>query len=208
MQQNASKRIIPPEVLLEAYSQGIFPMSDSRDDDFFQWYSARRRGIIPLDQFRVSSNARRLIRNNRYKIRFDHDFRGVMERCADRETTWISDLIIESFCALHELGYAHSVEVYSRDEQPEMVGGLYGVSLRGAFFGESMFNTERETAKIALFYCHKALANGGFELWDTQFYTDHLGRFGAVEIGEDEYDRRLREAMKKEAAFRAVEADV
>ena len=206
MNRRDSTRIIPPEVLLEAYAQGIFPMSDSRHDESFQWYSARKRGIIPLDQFHVSSNVRRIIRNDHYLVRYDSDFRGVMERCAERSSTWISDLIIESYCMLHELGYAHSVEVYKPDSLG-MAGGLYGVALKGAFFGESMFNYERETSKIALYYCHKALVEGGFELWDTQFYSEHLGQFGATQISKDEYKKLLEQALQKEAAFEPVLSD-
>lgn len=192
--------VIPPKVLLEGYSIGIFPMADSDDDHKVKWYTAERRGIIPLDEFSVSSNAERLIRQERYTIRFNHAFRETMEHCANRETTWISDDIIESYVQLHRLGHAHSVEVYN--DEDEMAGGLYGVSLAGAFFGESMFNYDRETSKIALWYCHKALVEGGFVLWDTQFYTEHLGQFGGIEISAKEYERRLVKAMNTRAEFK------
>jgi len=181
------------------YSQGIFPMADARDSKEFSWYTADRRGIIPLDDFHVSSNVQRIIRQGRYRIEIDTAFRRTMEHCADRETTWISDLLIESYTRLHEAGFAHSVEVYN--DEDNMVGGLYGVSLKSAFFGESMFNKERESAKVALYYCHKALVEGGFELWDTQYYTDHLSQFGCIEITGEKYLDLLDEALTSEARF-------
>lgn len=190
--------MIEPDVLLSGYARGIFPMADSRDDTEAKWYTARRRGIIPLDRFRVSSNVRRIIRNDHYEVRVDSDFQGVMEGCADRSSTWISDEMIESYCRLHELGHAHSVDVYS---EGRLVGGQYGVSLGAAFFGESMFEKAREASKVALYFCHKALVSGGFELWDTQFWNEHLAQFGCIEITEEEYRRRLRDALKKRAAF-------
>lgn len=198
------KDIIAPEILLQGYARGVFPMADSRDADDVEWYTAHRRGVIPLDQFHVSSNVRRQVRNHHYEVRFDTAFREAMVHCANRRSTWISDLIINSYEQLHELGHAHSVEVYSH-ETGQMVGGLYGVSLQAAFFGESMFNYERETAKIALYYCHRALVEGGFTLWDTQFYTEHLGRFGCVEIEADDYALLLEQAMRKKATFRFPE---
>jgi len=195
--------MISPKELLNAYANGIFPMADSRDDPEAKWYTSRRRGIIPLDEFRVSSNVRRIIRNNHYYIKFDYAFRQVMEACADRESTWISHEIVDSYCRLHELGYAHSVSVYNR--QWELVGGQYGVSLKAAYFGESMFGWDKEASKVALYWCHQALKQGGFELWDTQFWTQHLSQFGCVEIPADEYEKRLQSALQKEAEFKAVD---
>jgi len=200
--QGKNQKIIPPSVLLEGYSLGIFPMSDSRDDEKVNWYTAERRGIIPMDEFHVSSNVQRKIRNDHFDVTFDHEFREVMLQCANRNTTWISDLIIDSFCELHERGYGHSVEVY--DKEGNLVGGLYGVELGAAFFGESMFNYEPETAKIALAYCHRALVEGGFELWDTQFYTEHLSQFGCMEIPSTRYKKLLQKALKKRADFKPV----
>jgi leucyl/phenylalanyl-tRNA--protein transferase len=178
--------IIPPHILLDGYSKGIFPMAEHRHDSSVAWYTAKRRGIIPLEDFKITSNARRLIRNDHYKVSLDEDFERVVRTCADRPHTWISERIITSYKRLHEIGHAHSVEIYSRDHG-DLVGGLYGVSLQAAFFGESMFNKERETAKIALYYCHKALVEGGFKLWDTQFYSDHLAQFGCIEISAQRY---------------------
>ncbi len=194
-----SKRIIPPEILLESYSRGIFPMSEARDDNSVGWYSASLRGIIPMEKFKVSSNVERLIRQERYNCRMNTQFRQVMVECADRQSTWISDIIIDSFEILHFSGHAHSVEIY--DEENELAGGLYGVSLGGAFFGESMFKNANEADKIALWHCHQILEKGGFELWDTQFYTDHLSQFGCIEITAEDYDQRLKKALKKEAVF-------
>lgn len=195
--------MIEPNVLLSGYARGIFPMADYRDAPDVKWYTSQRRGIIPLDNFRVSSNVRRLVRNQRYDISFDSSFREVMEQCANRESTWISNEIIESYCRLHELGYAHSVDVFNREG--ELVGGQYGVSLGAAFFGESMFEQAREASKIALYYCHKALVQGGFELWDTQFWSEHLAQFGCIEISAAEYQERLQQATQKEAVFEPVD---
>lgn len=194
------KRIIPPEILLESYSEGIFPMSETRDDDSVGWYSASMRGIIPMENFKVSSNVERLIRQGRYSCKINTQFRQVMVECADRQSTWISDIIIDSFEILHQAGHAHSVEIY--DDENKLAGGLYGVSLGGAFFGESMFKNAKEADKIALWHCHQILEKGGFELWDTQFYTDHLSQFGCIEITAAEYERRLESALKKEAYFK------
>lgn len=195
--------MISPEDLLNGYANGIFPMADARDDPEARWYTASRRGIIPLDNFRVSSNVRRIIRNHHYHIKFDEAFRKVMEACADRESTWISEEIIQSYCRLHRLGHAHSVSVY--DEDWKLVGGQYGVSLGAAFFGESMFETAKEASKVALYWTQKALVNGGFELWDAQFWSEHLAQFGCIEIPPEEYQRRLKEALNKEAEFSPVE---
>jgi len=199
MNQGNSNKIIPPEALLDGYRRGIFPMSESREDRKVGWYSARQRGIIPMDRFKVSKNVERIIRQERYVCRVNTCFRDVMEECADRNTTWISDLIINSFELLHLAGHAHSVEMFNK--QGELAGGLYGVTLGAAFFGESMFKNSKEADKVALWHCHRILKKNGFELWDTQFYTDHLARFGCIEIPASEYDRRLERALKKECEF-------
>jgi len=191
-------RIVPPELLLQAYAQGVFPMAESRDDPEINWYSARRRGIIPLDEFRVSKKVRRLIRNKPYRWSANRDFRSVIEGCADRESTWISDRIIASFEALHKLGHAHSVEIWQDDR---LVAGVYGASLRAAFFAESMFQRAPEMAKVALWHCHKILVDGGFRLWDVQFHTAHLARFGCREISAKEYRRLLARALRQNADF-------
>ncbi len=191
--------IIPPEELLEGYSIGIFPMAKSRHDDQIEWYTARRRGIIPLDRFHISRKMKRLIRNDNYDFSCNTRFREVIEGCAERQQTWISDNLIESFDRLHELGYAHSVEVYNKEGK--LIGGTYGAALGAAFFAESMFQREKEASKAALYYCHQLLQKGGFELWDVQFYTPHLARFGCIEISDEEYKKRLNKALEKYAHF-------
>ena len=193
-------RIIPPEILIEGYANGVFPMADDGDDEHVHWYTATQRGIIPLEDFKVSSNVRREIRKAEYTCKVNTAFKDVVKACADRETTWINELIINSYSLLNEMGFAHSVEIYNLDE--ELVGGLYGVSLGAVFFGESMFKKKNEYDKIALYHCHQILLNRGYELWDTQFYTDHLGTFGAKEIMADEYSVLLAEALRKECIFK------
>lgn len=191
-------KIIPPEILLKAYEQGIFPMADSGEDEDLNWYSARKRGVIPFDQFHMTKNVLRIIRQQRFSIKVDEQFSEVVKACANRESTWINDLIINSYEILNQYGNAHSVEVYNKDA---LVGGLYGVTLGSVFFGESMFRKEKEADKVALYYCHQILKNNGFTLWDTQFYTDHLGRFGCKEIEAEKYDLLLKKALSKEAIF-------
>lgn len=195
--------MINPQELLNAYANGIFPMADSREDPEAKWYTSSRRGIIPLEEFHVSSNVQRIVRNHHYNIKFDSAFREVMEACATRSSTWISHEIIESYCRLHELGHAHSVSVYNQEW--ELVGGQYGVSLGAAYFGESMFGWAKEASKVALYWTHQALKKGGFELWDTQFWTEHLAQFGCIEIPASEYEKKLESALQKEAAFKAVD---
>ena len=190
--------IIPPQQLLEGYAMGIFPMAESRTDEEVHWYTARLRGILPLEGFRVSKKVKKLSRQPRFTMAINRDFKGVMEGCAGRESTWISQTIIDSFVTLHRLGYAHSVEVYEHDK---LAGGLYGVALGGAFFAESMFQTVKEASKIALYHCHNHLVRQGFELWDVQFYTDHLSQFGCIQITDTEYEVKLKKALEKKAEF-------
>ena len=192
-------KIIPPENLLNAYAQGIFPMADSKEASGVNWFSATKRGIIPLEDFHISKNVARIIRQGRFTVKVDTCFRDVIQACADRESTWINDLIVNSYEILYQAGNAHSVEVF---EENELIGGLYGVHLHSAFFGESMFKTQSDADKVALFYCHQILQKNGFILWDTQFYTEHLGRFGCVEIEAEEYELLLDKALDKHAKFR------
>ena len=173
-------------------------MADSREDEEVDWYSARKRGVIPLDEFHMTKNVIRIIRQGRFEVRIDKNFREVIKACADRETSWINDLIINSYDILNQSGNAHSVEVYKGGN---LAGGLYGVTLGGAFFGESMFRKEKEADKVALYYCHQILQKNGFSLWDTQFYTDHLGRFGCKEVEAVEYKKLLENALKEKASF-------
>lgn len=191
--------IIPPENLLQAYAQGIFPMADSKESEEVEWYTSRKRGIIPIGEFHTSKNLARIIRQERFEIRVNSDFREVVKQCANRETSWINDLILNSYDVLSQRGNAYSVECY-RDG--ELAGGSYGVKLKGAFFGESMFKKEKWADKVALHYCHKILEKNGFLLWDTQFYSEHLSQFGCTEIDVPEYEEMLNEALKKDCEFK------
>lgn len=178
--------IIPPEVLLGAYAQGVFPMAE---DGEILWFSPERRGIIPLDdRFHIPHGLKKALRKKPFEIRFNTAFREVMMACAERESTWIDGAIIESYCALHELGHAHSVECWDAEG---LQGGLYGVALGKAFFGESMFSRKTDASKIALVALVERLRERGFELLDTQWMTDHLRTFGGIEVGRDEYLRML-----------------
>ena len=178
--------IIPTEVLLGAYAQGVFPMAE---DGEILWFSPERRGIIPLDdRFHIPHGLKKALRKKPFEIRFNTAFREVMMACAERESTWIDGAIIESYCALHELGHAHSVECWDADG---LQGGLYGVALGKAFFGESMFSRKTDASKIALVALVERLRERGFELLDTQWMTDHLRTFGGIEVGRDEYLRML-----------------
>ena len=156
-----------------------------------------------MDKFRVSGNVERIIRQGRYSCKINTQFRHVMQKCANRKTTWISDIIINSFEILHKAGHAHSVEVYGKDGT--LAGGLYGVSFGGAFFGESMFKNQVEADKVALWHCHRILDLNNFSLWDTQFYTDHLAQFGCIEIPAIEYDELLKSALKRQCRFKEFE---
>ena len=191
--------MISVDALLNAYASGWFPMAVTPGD--IRWYSPDPRGIIPLEAFHVPSRLARTLRAHPFEIRIDTRFRDVIEGCAERtddDGNWIDPEIIESYCALHEKGFAHSVEVW-RDAQ--LVGGLYGVALGGAFFGESMFHRVSDASKAALVALVDRLSARGFVLLDTQWVTDHLLQFGAVEITRRRYLRRLDEALAIEATF-------
>jgi leucyl/phenylalanyl-tRNA--protein transferase len=193
---------ITPEVLLKAYAAGIFPMAEDADDPSLFWVEPRERGIIPLEGFHVTKRLARTVRSDVFTIRIDYDFDAVIDGCAapgfDREKTWISRRIRELYGALFDAGHCHTVEVY-RDDR--LVGGLYGVRLQSAFFGESMFHTERDASKVALVHLVARLRKGGFRLLDTQFVTSHLKQFGAVEIPRRDYKRLLQSAMESKAEW-------
>jgi leucyl/phenylalanyl-tRNA--protein transferase len=176
--------VIDPDVLLRAYALGVFPMSDSRDAEEVFWVEPKRRAVIPLDAFRMSHSLRKAIRSDRFEVTADCAFEAVIRRCADREETWINSPIEESFVRLHARGFAHSVECW-RDGA--LVGGLYGVALGYAFFGESMFSAETDASKVALAWLVARLNAGGYRLLDCQFMTDHLRTLGAVEITKKAY---------------------
>lgn len=189
---------ISPDILLRAYGIGIFPMADGRDDPEIHWIDPRRRGIMPLDGFHLSRSLARRIRQGVFQVTADRDFTGVVEACAQRKETWISHRIQTLYEALHRLGHAHSIEVWDRDA---LIGGLYGVTLGAAFFGESMFSRRTDASKIALAYTVHRLNAGGFRLFDTQFLTPHLASLGGVEIPRAEYHERLAKALTHKADF-------
>jgi leucyl/phenylalanyl-tRNA--protein transferase len=190
--------MIPSSLLVAAYREGIFPMA--LEDGEIGWFSPDPRGIIPVDEFHVPRRLQRVVRSDEWTVRVDTRFEDVMCACAERpaEGTWISDEIRESYVELHRQGMAHSVEVW-REES--LVGGLYGVHLGGAFFGESMFHRVRDASKVALVALVERLRSRGFVLLDTQWTTPHLEQFGAIEIPRREYLRRLKGALRVECEF-------
>lgn len=189
--------MLTPQILLKAYSCGLFPMSESADDPELFWVDPEIRGIIPLDQFHIPKSLKKAINRNTFEIKINSDFGAVMRACAeettDRPTTWINDTILDLYQGLHETGHAHSVEAW---QDQKLVGGLYGVSLGSAFFGESMFSRVTDASKICLTYLVKHMIKNDFTLLDTQFTTDHLKRFGAIDIPRDEYGILLSKAME------------
>ncbi len=193
---------LTPEVLLNAYCSGIFPMADDRDGPI-HWYAPDPRAIIPLDSFRVSRNLRRSVEKRIFDVRFDSSFEAVIRACADRDETWISEEIIQLYVDVHEMGYAHSVECWIDNS---LVGGLYGVSVGGAFFGESMYHTVSDASKVALVHLVSAMKGLGLVLLDTQFTTDHLKQFGVIEIARDEYETLLADAISLPVRFSATAA--
>ncbi|HKT18668.1 MAG TPA: leucyl/phenylalanyl-tRNA--protein transferase [Stellaceae bacterium] len=199
---------LTPELLIKAYAAGIFPMAESADDPELFWVDPVQRGILPLDGFHLPRRLRRSLRADRLAITCDRDFAGVMRGCAeptpDRPQTWINDAILRVYGELHRRGFAHSVEVRL---DGVLVGGLYGVAIGGAFFGESMFSRIADASKIALAHLVARLRQGGFRLLDTQFVTEHLQRFGAIEVSRARYRRLLAEALEAEAYFPAEPLD-
>jgi len=190
---------ITPEILLKAYAAGIFPMAEDADDPSLFWVEPRERGIIPLNAFHVPKRLARTVRSDEFEVRVDQNFDAVIAGCAapaaDREKTWINRRIRDLYGELFDAGFCHTVEVYRENR---LVGGLYGVRLKGAFFGESMFHRERDASKVALVHLVARLKRGGFTLLDTQFVTSHLAQFGAIEIPRRSYKRILRAAMEHE----------
>ena len=189
---------LTPDLLLHAYASGIFPMAEARDDPDVFWVDPMYRGVIPLSGFHISRSLARRIRQGRYTTRIDNDFAGVIDACADRPETWINETIRDLYLALHDRACAHSVEVYLGEA---LVGGVYGVALGGAFFGESMFSRERDASKVALAYLVDRLREAGFLLFDVQFLTPHLQSLGAIEIPRETYRARLEEAVARDADF-------
>jgi leucyl/phenylalanyl-tRNA--protein transferase len=189
---------ITPELLLHGYASGVFPMSDSVDDPRIYWVDPQQRGIFPLDRFHVSRSLTRHIKKAPFKVTVNQCFSAVVRACANRPETWINAEIFDLYTQLHTMGFAHSIEVM---EGKELVGGVYGVVLNGAFFGESMFSTRTDASKIALTYLVARLKFGGFCLFDTQFLTDHLASMGAVEIPRADYRAELEKALQTDADF-------
>lgn len=193
---------LTPEILLRAYAEGLFPMAERRGDPTLYWVSPEKRGVIPLGSFHVPQRLARTIRSGRFTVTSDQAFRDVMLACAapapGREESWINDEILRLYTALHAGGHAHSVECW---QNGALVGGLYGVRLGAAFFGESMFSRLRDASKVALVHLVDALRRGGFTLLDTQFITTHLAQFGAVEIPRAQYLSLLNQALNREAVW-------
>ncbi|WP_240611516.1 leucyl/phenylalanyl-tRNA--protein transferase [Roseovarius nitratireducens] len=192
---------LPPALLLRAYAAGIFPMAEHRDDAEVFWVDPPRRGVLPLDGFHLSRSLARRMRRGGYTVTLDADFAGVVDACADRDDTWISAPIREAYLELHARGHAHSLEVW---EEGTLAGGVYGVTLGRAFFGESMFSRRTDGSKRALAHLVDHLRRCGFVLFDTQFITPHLARLGAVEIDRAAYRARLSEALETEADITAL----
>lgn len=189
---------ITPEILLRAYGLGIFPMAESREDATIHWVDPRQRGVFPLNRFHISRSLAKHILTADYRVTVDQDFSGVLEGCADRPETWINAAITELYHALFMQGHAHSLEVWQGDD---LIGGVYGVTLGAAFFGESMFSRRTNASKTALAWLVHRLRAGGFQLFDTQFLTPHLASLGAVEISRAQYQRALAAAISQPARF-------
>jgi leucyl/phenylalanyl-tRNA--protein transferase len=200
---NAHHRITP-SLLLRAYAAGVFPMAPTADSADIFWVDPKRRGILPLDGFHVPRSLKKRIRKGGFSVTVDTAFDAVLDGCAGREETWINPEIATLYRALHAAGRASSVEVWM---DGELAGGLYGVGLGGAWFGESMFSHRTDASKIALVWLVARLRAGGFTLLDTQFLTEHLGRFGAAEIARDVYQIRLADALPRQSDFFALPSD-
>lgn len=190
---------LTPRLLLQAYASGIFPMAESQDDPEIFWVDPSRRGILPLDAFHISRSLRRAILSGRFEPRFDTDFAATVQGCAERPETWINDKIFSLYQDLHAMGHAHSQEIW---QDSELVGGVYGVAIGGAFFGESMFSRRTDASKVALAYLVDRLNQTGFTLFDTQFITPHLKSLGAQEIDRQIYLDRLDRALQVRANIR------
>jgi leucyl/phenylalanyl-tRNA--protein transferase len=194
----ADPPLLTPQLLLRAYAMGIFPMAQSRDDPVLHWIDPKQRGIIPVDGFRISRSLSRAIGRGDYTVTLNADFAGVLAACADRPETWINRPVAALYTALHHQGHAHSLEV-TRDGA--LIGGVYGVALGSAFFGESMFSRATDASKIALAWLFHRLRAGGFTLFDTQFATPHLTSLGGIAISRNTYRRQLAEAIARPATL-------
>lgn len=193
---------LTPDLMIRAYAAGIFPMSDGAHHPEVFWVDPQRRGVFPLDSFHISRSLRKRLQRGGYEIAINRDFAGTVLSCADRDETWINAQIFSTYLALHAQGYAHSIEVW---EGGQMIGGVFGIALGAGFFGESMFSARTDGSKIALAYLIHRLRVGGFQLFDTQFTTEHLQSLGAVDLPRVEYRRRLKTAVTSHANFFAAE---
>jgi leucyl/phenylalanyl-tRNA---protein transferase len=200
MKASPRKFELTADILLRAYSIGVFPMAESREAKELFWVEPHERGVFPLDGLVVSRSLAKAVRSDRFRVVADSAFESVVRACAEREKTWINDEIVRLYRDLFEAGHAHSVEAY---DGATLVGGLYGVSLRGAFFGESMFHRARDASKVALVHLFARLRVGGFRLLDTQFLNEHLASLGAIEISREAFRLRLAVALQGEANFAA-----
>ncbi|WP_428646141.1 leucyl/phenylalanyl-tRNA--protein transferase [Roseibium sp.] len=196
---------ITPQVLLKAYACGLFPMAESADDPGLFWLEPEHRGILPLDSFHIPKRLKRTIRSDVFEIRVSTDFQGVIDGCAEpmpgRQKTWINREIRRLYGELFDMGYCHTVEAW---QDGALVGGLYGVSLNGAFFGESMFAFRTDASKVCLAHLVARLIAGGYSLLDTQFVTEHLSKFGTVEVSQADYNKLLAKALQLETDFYAL----
>jgi leucyl/phenylalanyl-tRNA--protein transferase len=195
-------QLLTPELVLSAYSIGLFPMANDRDDPVIHWIDPLHRGVLPLDRFHIPRKLKKAIRQNRFRVTVDTAFPEVIEACAqatpDRPRTWLNDDMISLYVELFERGHGHSIEVWQDDR---LVGGLYGLALGAAFFGESMFSRATDASKVTLVELVARLRIGGFTLLDTQFVNDHLKQFGIEEITRTAYKARLKAALQREAAL-------
>lgn len=189
---------LTPEMLLSAYAGGIFPMAEHRGDTELFWVDPRQRGVLPLGDFHISRSLAKTIRSGRYSVTYDVDFNGVVHGCANRDETWINDMLADLYGQLHLARLARSIEVW---DQGALVGGVFGITIGGAFFGESMFSTRTDASKLALAYLVDRLRAGGFGLFDTQFITPHLQSLGGIEIPRADYRKRLTKALALDAGF-------
>ena len=189
---------LTPDILLNAYANGIFPMAEHQSDEDLFWVDPRQRGVLPLNRFHISRSLAKTLRSDRFTVTFNRDFEGVVAGCADRDETWINNTLTGLYGQLHKARFAHSVEVWEGDT---LVGGVFGITLGGAFFGESMFSTRTDASKVALAYLVDRLRSAGFTLFDTQFITPHLASLGGLEIPRADYREMLENALQIEADF-------
>ena len=184
---------ITPDMVLYAYSTGVFPMANQEEGDVIYWIEPEFRGIIPLDEFKMSKSLKQTLRSGKYYVTINRDFEGVMRACANREETWISEDIIQVYCKLNQMGYGFSFETWNQKQ--ELVGGLYGVAMGKAFFGESMFSTQTDASKVALYCLVEWMKENHFILLDTQYISEHLRTLGAIEITKAAYNKLLADAF-------------